>query len=97
MKYDLHTTPVFDKWFNKLKDKSIRFRLEARLSRLADGNFGDAKIIGAQLFELRFFFGAGYRIYYTIRNGQVLILLCAGDKSTQSSDIELAKQLLNDL
>jgi len=97
MNYAIHTTPIFDKWLRKIKDKSIRFRLEARFSRLSAGNFGDAKTITSHLFELRLFFGAGYRVYYTIKKGQVVILLCAGDKSTQSNDIEQAKQLLNKL
>jgi len=57
------------------------------------GNFGDAKPVGAGVFELRFDFGPGYRVYYTERNGEIVILLAGGDKSTQNQDIEKAKQL----
>ena len=97
MNYEIHTTPIFDKWYSKIKDKSVRYRLEARLSRIAGGNFGDAKSVGSSLFELRFFFGGGFRIYYTIIASEIVLLLCGGDKSTQSSDIEQAKKLLDEL
>ena len=57
------------------------------------GNFGDAKSVGAGVFELRFDFGPGYRVYYTERNGEIVVLLAGGDKSTQKQDIEKAKEL----
>ena len=97
MAYTIHTTTIFDKWFNKIKDKANRYRLETRLSRLANGYFGDVKLIESDLFELRFFFGSGFRIYYTLRGSEIVLLLCGGDKSSQSSDIEMAKKLLNAL
>ena len=94
MTYKLHSTSTFDKWLAKLKDRSTRNRLLTRLDRIETGNFGDFKQIDTNLFELRFFFGAGLRIYYTIRNGQVVLLLAGGDKSTQTKDIAKAKELL---
>lgn len=57
------------------------------------GNFGDTKPVGAGVFELRFDFGPGYRVYYTERNSEIVVLLAGGDKSTQQQDIEKAKQL----
>ena len=57
------------------------------------GNFGDAKPVGDGVFELRFDFGPGYRVYYTERNGEIVVLLAGGDKSTQKQDIEKAKEL----
>ena len=57
------------------------------------GNFGDAKSVGAGVFDLRFDFGPGYRVYYTERNGEIVVLLAGGDKSTQKQDIEKAKEL----
>ena len=69
----------------------------ARLDRLKNGNFGDFKRIDNNLFELRFFFGSGLRIYYTIRSEQVVLLLVGGDKSSQSKDIKHAKQILDEL
>lgn len=94
MTYELQSTPTFDKWLAKLKDATTRNRLLARLDRIETGNFGDFKQIDNNLFELRFFFGSGLRIYYTIRNGQVVLLLAGGDKSTQAKDITKSKALL---
>ena len=97
MNYTLKTTAIFNKWLNKIKDKSILSRLDARLLRVCKGNFGDYKLLSPNLYELRCFFGGGLRIYYTLRNGEIVLLLCGGDKSSQSTDIEQAKKLLNQL
>lgn len=97
MKYEIDTTPQFDKWLKKIRDRTVRYRLLARFDRIATGNIGDAKQIATNLFELRFFFGSGYRVYYTIQNGKIILLLCGGDKSTQSKDITRAKALLTEL
>ena len=97
MKYELHSTRRFDKWFSKIKDAIIKRRILARLARVENGNFGDFKQIHANLFELRFFFGSGLRIYYTIRDNRIILLLVGGDKSSQQSDIQKAKNLLNEM
>lgn len=95
--YELETTTQFDKWLVKIRDKTVRNRLDVRLNRLVRGNFGDAKRLAPQLFELRFTFGGGIRIYYTIRGGKLILLLCGGDKSSQSRDIAQAGALLTEL
>jgi len=97
MRYELRSSKQYDKWFAKLKDSSIKIKVLAWLDRIENGNFGDFKQIGSNLFELRFFFGSGLRIYYTIQEGRILFLLAGGDKSTQSKDIEKAAELLNEL
>ena len=97
VKYELRSTKQYNKWFAKLKDSSIKVRVLARLDRIENGNFGDFKQIGSGLFELRFFFGSGLRIYYTIQDRRVVFLLAGGDKSTQAKDIEKAAQLLSEL
>ena len=84
--------PVKD-WLLSL-DTSVRVKIVKRLERIYDDNFGDYKLIAPELYELRFKFGKGYRIYYTIRNNVVVILLNAGDKSDQSKDIIVAKKYL---
>lgn len=61
---------------------------------MIDGNLGDTKNLGDNLYELRLFFGSGYRIYYTIKNDVLVILLSGGDKSTQAEDIKKAKLYL---
>lgn len=83
-------------WLLKL-DSSTRVKIIKRLERIYDDNFGDYKQIAPNLYELRFFFGKGYRIYYTIKNDIVVILLQAGDKSDQQKDISIAKSYLNNI
>lgn len=94
MSYELHTTKDFDKWLRKLKDRSTKRKVLARLVRIENGNFGDYKQIQTDLFELRFFFGGGLRIYYTIRNNRFIILLVGGNKSSQQGDIQKAQSIL---
>lgn len=97
MKYDIETTEDFDGWFLKLKDKTVKTKLLSRIDRAKNGNFGDSKSLDANLFELRFFFGSGFRIYYTIQNGKIVFLLTGGDKSTQQNDMKKALSLLAQL
>ena len=75
-------------------DNSLRVKVIRRIERIYDNNFGDYKQLDSNLYELRFTLGKGYRIYYTIQNEVVVLLLNAGDKSKQSKDIELAKTYL---
>ena len=97
MEYELRSTKQFDKWLAKLKDHSVKIKVLARLSRVENGNFGDFKQVGGNLFELRFFFGSGLRVYYTVQNNKIVLLLIGGDKSTQAKDIEKAAALLKEL
>jgi len=76
-----------------LKDTAAKARIAVRIRRMELGNFGDAKSVGAGVFELRFDFGPGYRVYYTERNDEIVVLLAGGDKSSQEQDIEKAKKL----
>ncbi len=87
--------PVKD-WLLDL-DKSLRVKVIRRIERIYDDNFGDFKQIEPNLYELRFTLGKGYRIYYTIQNDVLVLLLNAGDKSKQSKDIEIAKAYLKDI
>jgi len=97
MRYTIESTSQYDKWFGKLKDSVVKIRILARLSRVENGNFGDFKPLSTHLFELRFFFGAGLRVYYTITNNRVVILLVGGDKSSQKQDIIKATELLSEV
>ena len=78
-------------------DNSLRVKVIRRIERIYDNNFGDYKQLDTNLYELRFTLGKGYRIYYTIQNNILVLLLNAGDKSKQSKDIELAKAYLKDI
>jgi putative addiction module killer protein len=97
MAYELKSTELFEKWLAKLKERSSKMKILARLDRVQNGNFGDCKRIAGDLYELRFFFGPGYRVYYTIKSNAVVILLAGGDKATQARNIEKAKMLLDEL
>ncbi len=81
----------FSEWFESLRDKTIRNRIDRRINRLENGNFGDCRPVGEGVFELRLHFGPGYRIYFGEASNTVILLLCAGDKSSQQNDIERAK------
>ena len=81
----------FNEWLNSIRDTNTQDRIQARLARLEDGNFGDCRSVGVGVFELRIHFGAGYRIYFGQVGNTIVLLPCGGDKSSQTRDIELAK------
>ncbi|MEL6489565.1 MAG: type II toxin-antitoxin system RelE/ParE family toxin [Cyanobacteria bacterium J06634_6] len=85
----------FEKWFSTL-DKKTQVRVSARLDRIVSGNFGDFKSVGKGVYELRLFFGSGYRIYYALLDRRVVLLLAGGDKKDQSKDINKAQRYLSD-
>lgn len=95
--FDVRTTAEFMAWLNGLRDMQGRARIAKRLDRLAMGNFGDAKSVGHGVSELRFDFGPGYRVYFTVRGQVVVILLCGGDKGSQVRDIDRAMQMAREL
>ena len=86
----------FAEWADSLKDKTDRARIRAHINRLEAGNFGDCTTIGGGLWELRLFFGPGYRVYFGRSGGILVILLCGGDKSSQKKDIERARRYWED-
>ena len=86
----------FIKNIKSIKDAKLNTIITRRLTRLFDGNFGDTKALGGGIFEIRIHYGSGYRIYYTRRGEEIIILLCAGDKSDQKKDLETAKKLLKE-
>lgn len=82
----------FSDWFESLRDDKTKQRIDARLARVRLGNLGDCKGVGGGIFELRVDFGPGFRIYFAQQGTEIIILLCGGDKSTQSRDIKRAKE-----
>lgn len=88
--------PVLE-WLNSIKNKSWQQRIESRISYICFGNFGDYKNVGNGVFELRFFFGPGYRLYFGILNeSNLIVLLAGGNKSSQRQDIMKARRYLNE-
>ncbi|WP_315728701.1 MULTISPECIES: type II toxin-antitoxin system RelE/ParE family toxin [unclassified Bradyrhizobium] len=90
---DVRETPGFTRWLATLSDQRARLQIVRRIARVAAGNFGDAKSVGDAVNELRIDYGPGYRVYFTRRGKAVVILLCGGDKGTQSKDIRKAKEI----
>jgi len=89
----VHTTAAFDAWFDALKDKQARARIEVRVARAEGDNFGDCAPVGEGVSEMRIHFGPGYRVYFTQRGLELVILLAGGDKSTQAKDIKAALKM----
>lgn len=84
----------FNKWFQRLA-RVDQYRVESRLDRLEVGNLGDYKNIDRNLFELRFSFGGGIRVYFCLFNSRKILILLGGNKSSQNQDIKKAKQYFN--
>jgi len=95
--YIIKQTDIFSKWLKKLKALQGKVAIIRRIDRMKLGNFGDHKSVGEGISELRITVGPGYRVYYTKKEDEIIILLIGGDKSTQSADILKAKQLLKEL
>lgn len=98
MKYTLIETPTFSRWLEKLRDRQSKAAITARLAVIAlTGHLGDHRSVGDGVSELRIHSGAGYRVYYTQREEEIIILLAGGDKDSQKRDIPTAKQILQEL
>jgi putative addiction module killer protein len=94
---EVRQTSVFREWLEGLADLRAAARIAQRIVRLQSGLFGDVKPVGGSVFELRIDHGPGYRVYFAQRGKVLIMLLCGGDKSSQSRDIKRAKALLTDL
>ncbi|NWD76387.1 type II toxin-antitoxin system RelE/ParE family toxin [Pseudomonas gingeri] len=81
---------VFSDWLDELSDSRARVRVQVRIDRMAEGNFGDVKSLGDGLSEVRINYGPGYRVYFTYQGRHLVILLCGGDKNSQRRDIKQA-------
>jgi len=88
---DKKGTEPFSAWFSSLKDRIVRARIRNRIARLEFGYFGDCEPVGEGVFELRFFFGSGFRIYFAEYDHITIVLLGGGDKKSQNKDIKKAK------
>jgi len=86
----------FNEWLTSLRDIKTRAKIRVRLDRISLGNFGDCHGVGEGVQELRIDYGPGYRIYFGQKGTSIVLLLCGGDKSTQTKDIETAKRLWNE-
>lgn len=90
-------TEEFVAWLDDLKDKKAQVRIAARLRQVEAGNLGDWQPVEGEVSELRVHFGPGYRLYFTRRGNVIVIVLTAGDKSTQKRDIRRALKMASEI
>lgn len=97
MPVEIRQTEAFATWLSTLRDRQARARTQVRIDRLQLGLSGDARPVGEGISELRIDYGPGYRVYFTRRGRESIVLLAGGDKRTQERDIKKAIQLARDL
>ncbi|GMO99937.1 type II toxin-antitoxin system RelE/ParE family toxin [Bradyrhizobium sp. TM239] len=95
--FEVQKTDEFDQWLAALRDQRAIAKIASRIERLAMGNAGDVKAVGAGVSELRIDYGPGYRVYYKQVGNRIVLILCGGDKSTQDQDIRHAKAIAAEL
>ena len=91
--FSIKPLPEFTVWLDELTDEAVRGVVIARIKRLSLGLMGDVEPVGGGVSELRIHLGAGWRIYFTQRGKEVIVLLAGGSKRTQKTDIKRAKDL----
>lgn len=95
--YSVIETEEFAQWMASLRDTPTRIRLQRRLGKASRGNLGDVKPVGGDVYEMREFFGPGWRMYYVKQGAAIILMLGGGDKATQDRDIERAKAMALEL
>jgi len=93
----IRRTEIFADWLKRLRDRADAARIEIRIVRLALGNPGQTRNLKGGVCEMKIDFGPGYRVYFTERDGELIILLCGGDKKSQERDIARAIALADEL
>ena len=94
---EIRETDRYVRWYESLRDRNARSRIDIRVRRLSIGNAGDVKPVGGGISELRIDYGPGYRIYFTRRGEKLILLINGGDKSSQREDIAIAKEIAANL
>jgi putative addiction module killer protein len=90
---EIRKTTQYAEWFEALRDRQAQRRIDVRVLRLGHGNAGQHRVLTGRVIEMKIDFGPGYRVYFTQRGAELLLLLIGGDKSTQQQDIEAALKL----
>ena len=91
--YEILKSSTFDSWLRGLRNRDAKAKVEVRIRRLSLGNPGQFRVLKYGINELKIDYGPGYRVYYTFKGKTLILLLCGGDKSTQSKDIRLATEI----
>ena len=97
MNYLVQQTATFAAWHASVRDLRAKLAIARRIDRASAGNLGDNKPVGDGVSEMRVDVGAGYRVYFTMRGGAVIVLLAGGDKSSQTADIKRAKKMAKEV
>jgi putative addiction module killer protein len=87
---------IVTEWLQRMRDMKARIAIDRRIFRMELGNLGDHKFCRDGVWEMRIDFGPGYRLYYAHDGAQIILLLCGGDKRSQSKDIECACEYWQD-
>jgi len=96
--YFIEKTSEFDKWLRRLKDLRAKAKVLVRIQKLEqDEHFGDCEPVGDGIREIKINYAKGYRVYFKEKDGKIIVLLIGGDKSSQQSDIEKAKEIWKSL
>ncbi|MHC8339915.1 type II toxin-antitoxin system RelE/ParE family toxin [Pseudomonas sp. HLT2-19-2] len=97
MNYLVQQTMIFATWHASVRDLRAKLAIARRIDRASAGNLGDIKPVGDGVSEMRVDVGAGYRVYFTMRDSVVIVLLAGGNKSSQTADIRRAKKLAKEV
>ncbi len=89
-------TSYFQKWYSKIKDRLLLVVLARKFDSIEQGNLGKYKILYNDLFEFKIYIGQGYRVYFSLLEDEIVLLLVGGDKSTQEKDIKKAQEILKE-
>ncbi|KZK29219.1 addiction module killer protein [Delftia sp. GW456-R20] len=95
--YSVIETEAFADWVDSIRDMPTRIRLRRRLGKAMRGNLGDVKSVGEGLWEMREFFGPGWRMYYIQRDHVLIVMLGGGDKSSQAQGIAAARAMAREI
>lgn len=95
--FRIEQTDEFTSWLDGLRDRKAQVTIARRLLRIEAGLLGDWKTVGDGVSEIRIDHGPGYRLYYTMREQVIVILLCGSDKRDQDKAMKLAKKLAKNI
>ena len=93
----IRQTIAYAEWFDRVRDRQARARIDVRVRRLGMGNPGQHRVLTGGVVEMKIDYGPGYRVYYTSRGSELILLLIGGDKSSQQEDIRTALRMVREL
>ena len=93
----IRQTIEYAEWFDRVRDRQARARIDVRVRRLGMGNPGQHRVLTGGVVEMKIDYGPGYRVYYTSRGSELILLLIGGDKSSQQEDIRTALRMVREL